>query len=335
MTAGSPARARAAAARRSASSRRASWAATASASGATTTVPASPSSRSGVPSATARMPGPRPATAGMPSARAMIAACEVGPPPAVAIPATRSGSSAAASAAPTSSGDEDRRRGLPVVRLGAGPRQPGEHPPPHVEEIGCSRAQVLVVESLVASGGRADGVVPRARRGGARGDRGLGRLDQRLVAEQQDLGVEDVGGLGPGPLGGRGAQVAQVGRDGLAGGGQRGPLLLGGPGRRVRERGALRADGPRRPGRLPGGRRDAAQHLAGGGRGRSVVGQGLGRRWRGGRGAILLGDQGRDGRRGPRRPGARGRGSGPCGRAAPRASRGRSGCGRPPGRARR
>ena len=49
-------------------------------------------------SGTASTSGPRPRTAGIPSARARIAACEVGPPMAVAIPLTTAGSNPAVSA---------------------------------------------------------------------------------------------------------------------------------------------------------------------------------------------------------------------------------------------
>ena len=159
----------------------------------------------------------------------MIAACDVGPPPAVAIPATRSGSSAAASAAPTSPATRIAASAAPSPPpSGPGAGQALEHAPAHVQQVRCARTQVLVVEGLVAAGRRADGVVPRARRGRPARDPGLRRLDERLVAQQQELGVEDVRRLGAGALGRGRAQVAQVGRDGLA---RRagGPLLAGGP----------------------------------------------------------------------------------------------------------
>ncbi len=176
--------------------------------GATTTVPASPSSSSGVPSGTARMAGPRPATAGTPSARAMIAACEVGPPAAVAMPGDPLRVDRRRVGGAHLLGHQDGR--LAAARLvGAGPGEALEHAPADVQEVGAPGAQVVVVERLVVAGGRPHGVVPGPRGGRSGRDGRLGRLHQRLVAQQQELGVEDVGRLGAGALGGGRPQGAR------------------------------------------------------------------------------------------------------------------------------
>ena len=112
-------------------------------------------------------------------------------------------------------------------------------------------AQVVVVQPLVVAGGRAHGVVPGPRGGRSGRDGRLGRLHQRLVAEQQELGVEDVRRLGAGALGGGRPQGAEVAGHGLARVRQGGPLLLGRPGR-ARPGSARAPPAGRAPGRPPG-----------------------------------------------------------------------------------
>ena len=66
-------------------------------SGLRRSCPLLPSSTTGLPFSSSRARGSMPATAGMSSARAMIATCEVAPPPTVQKPNTRSGSRLAVS----------------------------------------------------------------------------------------------------------------------------------------------------------------------------------------------------------------------------------------------
>ena len=67
-------------------------------SGSTWITPVVPSTTRGVPSAMASSASPAPTTAGIPDARASTAACDVGPPAAVAIPSATAGSSPTVSA---------------------------------------------------------------------------------------------------------------------------------------------------------------------------------------------------------------------------------------------
>ena len=335
VDAGSPDRSRAAAARRSASSRRAACAAAASASGATTTAPASPSSSRGVPSATARIAGPeagdrrdaeRPRDDRGVRGRPAAGARHAGDPPGVERRGVRR---------PDLLGHQHGGRAVAAALVGAGARQPPQHAPADVD---AGRSPARAGTRRRAPRRRGPRPAPRrptrAPPGRPRRWRPR-RPDQVLVAEQQELRVEDVRRLPPRALGGRRAQVAQVGLDGGARRGERGPLLLGRAGRGVGQGRRAAAGEARRAGRQPGGRRDPGQLGAGRGSGSGGRRPGGGLGGRGGgpgrRRPVVLGHQGGDGLEGLRGGRARGRG---CARCAPAARRGPtapSGCGRRPG----
>ena len=141
-----------------------------------------------VPSSMASSASPSPTAAGRPSARARIAACAVAEPWAVAIPRTSSGSRPAASA-----GVSSPARTMPGS-VGPGrllARDGGDDAAPDVEHVGGALAQQRLVEPAVERGHLLGGVVPRALGGGAARDGLVGGLEQRLVVEQGEVGVED------------------------------------------------------------------------------------------------------------------------------------------------
>ena len=89
-----------------------------------------------------------------------------------------------------------------------------EHLRAHAPQVDRSRPQVLVVERVPGGGDAVDRVVPRA--GGAVAlvaDRGAGRLEQGLVAQEQQVRVEDARLVLAGP----GGDVVALARDRFAG----------------------------------------------------------------------------------------------------------------------
>ena len=308
VTAGSPDRSRARASRPASSRARASWAAIASAPGATSTVPASPSTIS-----------VRPRRDGQdrrPEARDRRDAEPAGDDRRV-----RGGAAGRRGQGPHPRRVElghlrgaevvgDQHGGLAALGLGAA-AEPPDHPPPQVAQVGGAGAQVLVAQAVVAGCGGLDGVVPRPGGGAPRVDRRLRRPHQLVVGQGQDLGVEDVGGLGGGgpPEGG---EIVPHGRERRA---ERGPLRARVAGRLGRGRAAGAADRPRGPDRPPGGRGHALQAAAVR-RGRRRGGRRCGRR------AVVLrcADQGGDG---PRRLGGARDRAPPRGRGGPRGRRAR------------
>ena len=212
-------------------------------SGETSTVPASPSSSSGVPSGIASTAPPSPTTAGIPSARARIAAWAVAVPRAVAMAWTSSGSSAAVSRGVSSSATT-----IPGSTK-AGPRFPApqrrEHPASDVVDVGRALGQQIVAERPPLRSRLRAGGVPGGLRRVAAVDQRPRAPRQRLVVEQREVRGEDLGllrGAAPGDL------VAVL-LDGLAGRGQRlvearqldlGPLRLAMRRSRARGRRAAR-----------------------------------------------------------------------------------------------
>ncbi len=144
-----------------------------------------------MPSAVSSSAAPRPTTAGMPIARARIAACEVALPCEVATPWTRSRSSAAVSpgvrSAATSTPGPSSVAGAAPVPL----RWPSTRRPTSSTSAARSR-RYGVVRPAVGIGRVAHRGVPGL--GGVRAllvDGSAGGVDQRLVVEQQQVGVED------------------------------------------------------------------------------------------------------------------------------------------------
>ena len=176
-------------------------------------------------------------------------------------------------------GDPAHERGIEAGRLGgrqlAARTMPGSVGPaasspvmaaddaaPHVEHVGGALAQQRLVEPAVERGHLLGGVVPRALGGGAARDGLAGGLEQRLVVEQGDVGVEDRG-LGVARAAGDRLAVA---RDRLARRGERLvealALALGAVGGAVGRRAGGAAEAARGPDGDAGRGRDAREHVA-------------------------------------------------------------------------
>ena len=151
----------------------------------------------------------------------------------------------------------------------------GDDAAPDVEDVGRALAQQRLVERAVEPGDLLGGVVPRAApRVAPAGDRGVRGVEQRLVVEQGQMGVED-GRLGVAGARGdrRRGRVAIASRAAAIASSQALALALGRVGRALGRRAGGPAEVARGPDGDPGRGRHAGEHVARRG-GRDVGGRG-------------------------------------------------------------
>ncbi len=177
----------------------------------------------------------------MPSERARIALCEVGPPEAQAIPRTRAGSSATVSAGESSpatmmaagvpSPSSASPAAAPVGHAAGLAEKLSQHLVAHAAQVRGAGAQVPVVDRVPSGRGGRYSVGPGASRVLALlRDPREGRVQERVVLEQQQMSVEDRRVVVAGPAGHRTLRLADAFRhrgQGLPQGGHIGRAIRG------------------------------------------------------------------------------------------------------------
>ena len=237
------------------------------AAGSTLTVPAPPSSTAACPPAPRAPPVPSPTTAGMPSERARIAACEVAPPRAMAMPADRvaverrrsPGVSSAATRMPAAVGAPRPRAPRPGGRSTRRPTSRRRRRARAGTRRRRPRMRARPPRRRRAPGARGGGPVldraPRRAEQGARASSADGRRRSRprprRRARRRARGRLDVAARRPGPLEPRatprpGSPAGPVGSSSRAAG------AAGAPARG--DAGAAAARSARAPGAAAGGR---------------------------------------------------------------------------------